>query len=140
MGRAISCTRASRGFASSLKECPERIGCSQISSRSRGAPTTSARPAIRRRAARTARIPHMARRLPVRVGMVRARGDPACELQPDLLVNPADWVVLLGTMLGIAAYGSWRTRHVGSLNTYLRGSQSIGWGAISLVVMCPDAR
>jgi solute:Na+ symporter, SSS family len=54
-------------------------------------------------------------------------------------VNPADWVVLLGTMLGIAAYGSWRTRHVGSLNTYLRGSQSIGWGTIGLSVMATQA-
>src|SRR5678816_1342688 len=81
----------------------------------------------------------MARNLPVRAGMVRARGDPACELQPDLLVNPADWVVLLGTMLGIAAYGSWRTRHVGSLNTYLKGSQSIGWGTIGVSVMATQA-
>ena len=54
-------------------------------------------------------------------------------------MNPADWVVLLGTMLGIAAYGSWRTRHVGSLNTYLRGSQSIGWGTIGLSVMATQA-
>ena len=54
-------------------------------------------------------------------------------------MNPADWMVLLGTMLGIAAYGSWRTRHVGSLNTYLRGSQSIGWGTIGLSVMATQA-
>jgi Na+/proline symporter len=54
-------------------------------------------------------------------------------------VNAADWVVLLGTMLGIAAYGSWRTRHVGSLNTYLKGSQSIGWGTIGLSVMATQA-
>ena len=54
-------------------------------------------------------------------------------------MNLADWVVLLGTMLGIAAYGSWRTRHVGSLNTYLRGSQSIGWGTIGLSVMATQA-
>ena len=54
-------------------------------------------------------------------------------------MNAADWVVLLGTMLGIAAYGSWRTRHVGSLNTYLKGSQSIGWGTIGLSVMATQA-
>ena len=54
-------------------------------------------------------------------------------------MNLVDWVVLLGTMLGIAAYGSWRTRHVGSLNTYLRGSQSIGWGTIGLSVMATQA-
>ena len=54
-------------------------------------------------------------------------------------MNIVDWVVLLGTMLGIAAYGSWRTRHVGSLNTYLKGSESIGWGTIGLSVMATQA-
>jgi SSS family solute:Na+ symporter len=54
-------------------------------------------------------------------------------------VNVADWVVLLGTIVGIAAYGSWRTRHVRSLNTYLRGSASTGWGTIGLSVMATQA-
>jgi len=54
-------------------------------------------------------------------------------------MNAADWVVLLGTMVGIAAYGSWRTRHIGSLNTYLKGSQSTGWGTIGLSVMATQA-
>jgi SSS family solute:Na+ symporter len=54
-------------------------------------------------------------------------------------VNAADWVVLLGTMVGIAAYGSWRTRHVRSLNTYLRGNASTRWGTIGLSVMATQA-
>ena len=54
-------------------------------------------------------------------------------------MNLADWVVLLGTMVGIAAYGSWRTRHTRSLNTYLKGSQSTGWGTIGLSVMATQA-
>jgi solute:Na+ symporter, SSS family len=54
-------------------------------------------------------------------------------------VNVADWVVLLGTIVGIAAYGSWRTRHVRSLNTYLRGNPSTGWGTIGLSVMATQA-
>jgi solute:Na+ symporter, SSS family len=54
-------------------------------------------------------------------------------------VNLADWVVLLGTMMGIAGYGSWRTRHVRSLNTYLKGSQTTGWGTIGLSVMATQA-
>ncbi len=54
-------------------------------------------------------------------------------------MNVADWVVLLGTIVGIAAYGSWRTRHVRSLNTYLRGNASIGWGTIGLSVMATQA-
>ena len=39
-------------------------------------------------------------------------------------MNVADWVVLLGTIVGIAAYGAWRTRHARSLNTYLQGNAS----------------
>ena len=54
-------------------------------------------------------------------------------------MNLADWVVLLGTIVGIAAYGSWRTRHVRSLNTYLRGNTSTGWGTIGLSVMATQA-
>jgi solute:Na+ symporter, SSS family len=54
-------------------------------------------------------------------------------------VNLVDWVVLLGTIVGIAAYGSWHTRHVRSLNTYLRGNTSTGWGTIGLSVMATQA-
>jgi len=54
-------------------------------------------------------------------------------------VNVADWVVLLGTIVGIAVYGSWRTRHVRSLNTYLRGNTSTGWGTIGVSVMATQA-
>src|SRR3989454_10874172 len=71
--------------------------------------------------------------------MVRPRGGPADGVRPDLLVNVADWVVLLGTLVGIAAYGSWRTRNVRSLNTYLKGSPSTGWGTIGLSVMATQA-
>jgi len=54
-------------------------------------------------------------------------------------VNAADWAVLLGTTVGIAAYGFWRTRHVRSLNTYMRGDAAIGWGTIGLSVMATQA-
>ena len=54
-------------------------------------------------------------------------------------MNPVDWLVLVGTMVGIAAYGYWRTRDIRSLNTYLRGSQSTGWGTIGLSVMATQA-
>jgi len=54
-------------------------------------------------------------------------------------VNVADWIVLLGTLVGIAAYAAWRTRHIRSLNTYLRGSTSTGWGTIGLSVMATQA-
>jgi SSS family solute:Na+ symporter len=54
-------------------------------------------------------------------------------------VNVADWVVLLGAIVGIAAYGAWRTRRVRSLDTYLRGNTSAGWGTIGVSVMATQA-
>jgi len=54
-------------------------------------------------------------------------------------VNVADWIVLIATIVGIAAYGSWRTRHVRSLEIYLRGKSSTGWGTIGLSVMATQA-
>src|SRR5262245_11352386 len=71
--------------------------------------------------------------------MVRPGGGAAGGVSADLVVIWADWLVLVGTMVGIAAYGFWRTRHIRSLNTYLRGSQSTGWGTIGLSVMATQA-
>jgi SSS family transporter len=42
-------------------------------------------------------------------------------------------------MVGIAAYGSWRTRHIRNLTTYLTGSEATGWGTIGLSVMATQA-
>src|SRR4030095_1432533 len=139
MARDTSFTPAWRGFARSPKQFPARIGCSRISSRWASDARTAPRRALRGRAARRPRIPHLARRLPVRLRVVRARGDPIDRVHRDLLVNVADWVVLLGTIVGIAAYGSWRTRQVRSLNTYLRGNAATGWGTIGLSVVAAPA-
>src|SRR5262249_11802458 len=57
----------------------------------------------------------------------------------DFLVSAVDWIVLVGTLVGIAGYGAWRTRDVRSLNTYLRGNASTGWGTIGLSVMATHA-
>src|ERR1035438_2535199 len=54
-------------------------------------------------------------------------------------MNTLDWIILLGTMIGIAAYGVWRTRDVHSLNTYLKGNQSTGWATIGISVMATQA-
>ena len=53
-------------------------------------------------------------------------------------MNLADWVVLLGTMSASrpTAPGARATR---SLNTYLKGSQTTGWGTIGLSVMATQA-
>jgi SSS family solute:Na+ symporter len=50
-----------------------------------------------------------------------------------------DWIVLLGTIIGIAAYGAWRTRHTDHLDTYLKGSRTTGWFTIGLSVAATQA-
>lgn len=54
-------------------------------------------------------------------------------------MNALDWFVLLGTMLGIAAYGTWRTRHTDNLNTYLKGNRTTKWGTIGISIMATQA-
>jgi solute:Na+ symporter, SSS family len=54
-------------------------------------------------------------------------------------MNALDWFVLLGTMLGIAAYGTWRTRHTDHLDAYLKGARNTGWVTIGLSIMATQA-
>jgi Na+/proline symporter len=54
-------------------------------------------------------------------------------------VNVLDYVILLGTMLGIAAYGMWRTRGRRDLKTYLKGDGTTRWIVIGLSVMATQA-
>ena len=42
-------------------------------------------------------------------------------------------------MIGIAAYGAWRTRHTDHLNTYLKGNKTTRWGTIGISVMATQA-
>jgi solute:Na+ symporter, SSS family len=54
-------------------------------------------------------------------------------------MSALDWFVLLGTMVGIAAYGTWRTRHTDNLNTYMKGSRTTKWGTIGISIMATQA-
>lgn len=54
-------------------------------------------------------------------------------------MNSLDWIVLLVTMVGIAAYGAWHTRHTDHLDTYLKGSKTTRWGTIGISVMATQA-
>ena len=54
-------------------------------------------------------------------------------------MNPLDYVVLIGTIVGIAAYGSWRTRGRRNLEGYLKGDGRTRWFAIGLSVMATQA-
>ncbi len=53
-------------------------------------------------------------------------------------MSALDWVVLAATLLGIVAYGLWRTRHVDSSERYLRGSED-DWATIGLSIMATQA-
>jgi Na+/proline symporter len=50
-----------------------------------------------------------------------------------------DYVVLLGTMVGIAVYGVWQARGRKNLSAYLRSAHTLGWGTVGLSVMATQA-
>lgn len=54
-------------------------------------------------------------------------------------MNAADYVVLVGVLLAIAVYGTWRTRRRRSLDAYLRGDGGTRWLGIGLSVMATQA-
>src|SRR6516225_939118 len=54
-------------------------------------------------------------------------------------MSPLDFVVLIGTIVGIAAYGSWTTRGRQDLSSYIKGKQSTSWLIIGISVMATQA-
>ncbi len=54
-------------------------------------------------------------------------------------MNALDYIILVGALLGIAAYGMWRTRARCDLNTYLKGAGETRWLTIGLSVMATQA-
>jgi Na+/proline symporter len=54
-------------------------------------------------------------------------------------MSPLDFVVLIGSLVGIAVYGMWRTRGQRDLNAYLKGDPNVRWAAIGISVMATQA-
>jgi Na+/proline symporter len=54
-------------------------------------------------------------------------------------MSPLDFVVLIGSMVGIAIYGMWRTRGRQNLSAYLKGDPNVRWAAIGISVMATQA-
>ena len=54
-------------------------------------------------------------------------------------MNTLDYAVLLITILGIAAYGTWHTRGRRNYSTYLKGAGDTRWFVIGLSVMATQA-
>ena len=50
-----------------------------------------------------------------------------------------DWVVLVGTLAFIAAYGAWKSRDVRNLDDYVRGGNTLRWPTIGLSIMATQA-
>lgn len=54
-------------------------------------------------------------------------------------MTAVDWIIMLGTLFGIVAYGVWKTRHVKSSQSYLLGDRDLHWWTIGLSVMATQA-
>jgi Na+/proline symporter len=54
-------------------------------------------------------------------------------------MSPLDYLVLVGSMAGIAAYGVWQTRGRQELHYYLKGDRRTGWAVIGISVMATQA-
>ncbi len=50
-----------------------------------------------------------------------------------------DWIVLLGTLIFIVAYGVWKTRGSKNIEGYLLGDKSMKWWTIGLSIMATQA-
>ena len=54
-------------------------------------------------------------------------------------MNIIDWIVMLGTLFGIIGYGIWKTRHIKSVESYLKGDRDLPWWTIGLSIMATQA-
>lgn len=50
-----------------------------------------------------------------------------------------DWTVLLGTLIFIVAYGTWKTRGSRNLEGYLKGGNDANWWGIGISIMATQA-
>ncbi|HEY9777576.1 MAG TPA: sodium:solute symporter [Planktothrix sp.] len=54
-------------------------------------------------------------------------------------MNSFDFIVLIGSLVGIAIYGVWQTRNQTDLNSYVHGCGQTPWFAIGISVMATQA-
>lgn len=54
-------------------------------------------------------------------------------------MNWLDWLIMLGTLLFIALYGTWKTRKNKNIKSYLQGDKDMKWITIGLSVMATQA-
>src|SRR6266542_5942408 len=78
---------------------------------------------------------------PLRRGHRRARPPHPHlhDLYEDLPLTRLDWVVLIGTLLLIVAYGVWKGRRQRRLAAYLLADRQLKWPTIALSIMATQA-
>ncbi len=54
-------------------------------------------------------------------------------------MNPADWIVLFGTIAFIVLYGTWKTRSNKNIEGYLKGDNTMKWWMIGVSIMATQA-
>ena len=54
-------------------------------------------------------------------------------------MSSIDWIVLLGTLIFIVAYGAWKTRGSKNLESYLKGDNDAKWWGIGISIMATQA-
>jgi Na+/proline symporter len=54
-------------------------------------------------------------------------------------MSSIDWLVMFASLLGIAAYGAWKTRSNADLNSYFRASGKSRWFVVGVSVMATQA-
>lgn len=50
-----------------------------------------------------------------------------------------DWLILIGTLVGITGYGMYKTRGASDMQTYLLGAKDLKWWTIGLSIMATQA-
>ena len=50
-----------------------------------------------------------------------------------------DWLIMLGTLFAIVAYGVWKTRKIDNVQSYLLGDRDLPWWTIGLSIMATQA-
>lgn len=54
-------------------------------------------------------------------------------------MNVIDWIVLFGAIIFIVSYGTWKTRKNNSMESYLKGDNSMKWWMIGVSIMATQA-
>jgi SSS family solute:Na+ symporter len=54
-------------------------------------------------------------------------------------MSPLDWIVLVGALLGVIAYGLYKSRTSHNLDGYFLSDRSMGWGLVLLSIMGTQA-